>query len=150
MRRKSLFAAMAQVLAMAGAALLFVALPLISRSEPLAPPDVDLEITKTASPSPALLGSRLTYSVLVQNRSGQKAGSVVMTDTLPANVTFASVSTSKGVCARTDNLVRCTLGNVNKNTRVMVTIAVTPTLIGIVTNTAAVATSSRDIDLNNN
>ncbi len=147
---KSLFTTLVQTLALTGAALLLVALPLRPTPEPLAPTATDLAITKTASPSPVLLGSRLTYSILVRNLSGQKATSVVMTDTLPANVTFASVSISKGTCTRTGSVVRCTLGNVNRNNRVTVTIAVTPTSIGILTNTASVATSTADSNLANN
>ena len=130
MHPKSLFTVLAQTLALAGAALFLVALPLSAAPEQPAPA-VDLAVTKTAAPNPVLIGGKLTYSVVVQNLSNQKANSVIMTDTLPANVTFASASTSKGVCTQTGSVVRCVLGSVNKNNKVTVTIAVTPTVTGL-------------------
>lgn len=150
MKRKWLSFAFAQTLSLLFIPFLFAGLSLNAPpSQPAAPLVADLQITKTASPDPVLLGDRLTYSIVVNNLGNTKASSVVMTDTLPASVTFASVSTSKGACTQTGTTVRCTLGNINKNLTVRVTIAVTPTLTGVITNTAVIASPSDTNPANN-
>ena len=126
---------------------LFSSNRLAVRAEPLA---VDVSITKTDSPDPALIGNRLTYSIIVRNVGTAPAKLGIVTDTLPASVTFASVTTTKGVCTRIGSIIRCTLGNLNKNANIRITVGVTPTVPGVVTNTAVVATASNDANLANN
>jgi uncharacterized repeat protein (TIGR01451 family) len=58
----------------------------------------DLEITKTDSPDPVVVGSNVTYSITVTNHGPAAASSVVVTDNLPANVTFFSCAAPGGTC----------------------------------------------------
>ena len=51
-------------------------------------PEIDLEITKTATPDPAIAGEPLVYEVTVINHGTGRAEDVVVTDTLPAEVDF--------------------------------------------------------------
>ncbi|MCB0215682.1 MAG: DUF11 domain-containing protein [Chloroflexi bacterium] len=53
-------------------------------------PEVDLAITKTASPSPAIAGDPLFYEITVVNNGSGRANAVVVDDTLPAAVRFVS------------------------------------------------------------
>ena len=78
-----------------------------------AAPQPDLIVTKTDSPDPVLVGSTLTYRVVVKNQGNAKANSTVMTDTLPGGLTFGPVTTTKGSCTRTNNIVRCSLNKLN-------------------------------------
>ena len=55
-----------------------------------------LQISKSASPSPVLKNNELEYQVTIRNL-GQQATGLVVTDTLPANVTFVTNSGSPGV-----------------------------------------------------
>ncbi len=51
-------------------------------------PEIDLEITKTATPDPAIAGEPLIYEVTVINHGSGRAEDVVVTDTLPTAVDF--------------------------------------------------------------
>ena len=53
-------------------------------------PAANLSLTKTDSPDPVLQGQELTYTLGVSNAGPSSATSVVVTDTLPAGVTFNS------------------------------------------------------------
>lgn len=64
----------------------------------------DLSITKTDSPDPVLTGSDVIYTITVTNNGPGTAQSVVVTDNLPASVTFVSCSaTDGGTCGGTGN-----------------------------------------------
>ena len=51
-------------------------------------PEIDLEITKTATPDPAIAGDPLVYHINVTNYGSGRALDVVVTDTLPIPVDF--------------------------------------------------------------
>ena len=51
-------------------------------------PEVDLAITKTASPAPAIAGEPLIYEITVTNNGTGRARSVIVTDTLPLEVEY--------------------------------------------------------------
>ncbi|HEX5492737.1 MAG TPA: hypothetical protein VFX07_15860 [Candidatus Udaeobacter sp.] len=66
--------------------------------------EADLEITKSDSPDPVTTGSDLTYTITVTNNGPDAATSVTVTDTLPAETTFVSCSsTGGGVCGGSNN-----------------------------------------------
>src|ERR1043166_6257562 len=54
------------------------------------PCQADIAVSASASPSPALLDSNLTYTVLVTNSRPIAASAVVLTNVLPPNVNFIS------------------------------------------------------------
>src|SRR5262249_9753903 len=60
-------------------------------------PGVDLSLAMSASPSPVVTGSNLTYTLVVTNTGSQPAQSVVLTDPLPAGASFPSATRSPGV-----------------------------------------------------
>jgi uncharacterized repeat protein (TIGR01451 family) len=101
----------------------------------------DLRIGKTDSQDPIVLGSgNLTYTLTVTNAGPAASAGVVLTDTLPAGVTVASVGAGVGVtCTQPAGLVRCSIGALAANATSTVTIAVTPSAAGTLTNTATVA-----------
>ena len=109
----------------------------------------DLGITKTDSPDPANLGNNLTYTIVVTNAGPDAATGVVVTDTLPLTVTFASSSASQGACSGTST-VTCSLGTINDGSSVTVTIVVTPTVAGTLANTVTVTATTADPSLGNN
>src|SRR6266404_2625029 len=55
---------------------------------------VDVAISQTASPNPVVAGSNLTCAITVTNRGTGNAASVVVTDNLPASVTFVSCASN--------------------------------------------------------
>ncbi|MFL5901738.1 MAG: hypothetical protein ACJ75S_11130 [Solirubrobacterales bacterium] len=136
------FAAMLALLAFAGAVL-------YAPAADTAPGDVaDLEIGKSDSPDPVLVGTVLTYTIQVANLGPQGATGVTVTDELPAHVTFISASASAGSCEQKGKRVTCNLGNLGvdptKANAVTVTIQVRPTKTGTITNTASVDSIEND------
>ncbi len=109
------------------------------------PPGADLSITKSGAPNPVVSGDRLTYTLTVTNNGPQDATAVTLTDPLPDNVHFNSVASTQGTCLRSTTkpkpkggTVTCSLGNLANGASATITIAVTTTTPGTLTNTATV------------
>lgn len=115
-----------------------------------AAPGADLSVTKVDSPDPAVVGSPLTYTISVHT-SGD-ATNVVLTDALPANATFDSATPSQGICNLAGITLTCALGTLSSftTTDATVTLVVTPTIAGIVVNTATVSADQADPNDTNN
>ncbi|MFN8371565.1 MAG: NosD domain-containing protein [Anaerolineae bacterium] len=73
---------------------------------PITPP-ADVAITKTDSADPITLGNSVTYTLSVVNNGPGGSNGVVVTDTLPANVTFVSASAG---CTQAAGVVTCNVG----------------------------------------
>lgn len=134
-------------------------------------PTADLSVTKSDNPDPVGVGYALTYTLTVTNTGGctitaklttasgkqatvsQNAGvnasNVVLTDTLPANVTFNSASSG---CTHSSGTVTCNLGTINSGSSTNVTIQVTPQAAAVpsITNTASVTGAVTDSNPANN
>ena len=72
----------------------------------------DLSLTKTDAPDPVLEGEQITYTLTVHNSGPQSATGVALTDTLPAGVTFDSVTSDQGTCSEASGIVECALGTI--------------------------------------
>ena len=121
------------------------------------PSQSDVSILKTASPEPVDQGTNLTYMLQVTNNGPAMATGVTVTDVLPAQVTFSSVSiaATQGSCSYTvaTTTVSCTLNNMPVGALVIITInASAATFSGttLSSNTATVSSSSSDPNLTNN
>ena len=119
------------------------------------PTQADVAITKTASPEPVDQGTNLTYTLQVTNNGPALAVNVNVSDPLPSEVTFASVSTTQGTCTYTaaTTTVDCALGNVSVGGLVLITINVTANTFSsstLATNTATVSATTSDPNLTNN
>jgi uncharacterized repeat protein (TIGR01451 family) len=113
------------------------------------PPSADLAITKTDSPDPVTVGNNLTYTITVTNNGPSAATGVTVSDTLPPGETFVSVTPSQGSCTGT-SAISCALGSLANGASATVTLVVTPTQTGGISNTASVAANEFDPNLNNN
>jgi uncharacterized repeat protein (TIGR01451 family) len=109
----------------------------------------DLQVTKNASPNPVTLGNNLTYTTTVTNNGPAQATGVTLTDTLPGGVTFLSAIPSQGSCSGT-SLITCSLGNLANGASATVSIVVTTTAVGALTNTASVTSATTDPNSANN
>jgi len=112
----------------------------------------DLALTVSTTPTAPIVNSNFTYSLLVLNSGPNASTGVKLTNTLPDNVTFLSVTQSQGTCSVTSNSVSCDLGTIGDLGTASVTIVVVPLIAGAsLTNTASVVrTESGDPDLSNN
>ena len=60
--------------------------------------NADLSADKSDSPDPVVAGTNLTYTINVTNGGPDVATNVVVTDSLPANTTFQSISAPGWSC----------------------------------------------------
>jgi len=112
-------------------------------------PSANLAITKTASPNPAISLASLTYRIVVTNNGPSPATNVTVTDQLPTGPTFVSAMPNQGSCNGTTT-VNCNLGAIANAGSAIISITVTPQSVGQLTNTASVAGTENDPDVNDN
>ena len=116
--------------------------PVITTVTPVA----DVAIAKTAAAS-VLASSNLAYTISVTNFGPSSANGVVVTDSLPASVTFVSAT---GGGLNNSGVVNWTLGTLTSGQITNVTLTVTAPASGSLTNIATVSTPTGDPNLTNN
>src|SRR5205823_226801 len=84
------------------------------------------------------------------NRGELTATSVVITDTIPATLTFVSATSTLGSCSQSGNAVTCNLGTMSNGAGAVVTILGTTTQAGFITNIARAFLAQPDGNINNN
>jgi uncharacterized repeat protein (TIGR01451 family) len=117
----------------------------------------DLELIKFADNDynpgggEGLAGEQVRYIVQIGSLGPSPASGLIITDTLPPGVEFASV-TPEPECQYidTDHQVVCDMGGLVLGPTLNVRINVTPTLPGIITNTATVTGTELDPNITNN
>jgi uncharacterized repeat protein (TIGR01451 family) len=115
---------------------------------PLSPPPppagvTSLILTVTDTPDPVTAGQPITYTLMIRNNGARSAKGVTLTDDLPAGVTRGAVTTTQGSCGGTDP-VGCNLGRIESGAQAIVTVSVTPTRPGTLTNQAWIAAKKND------
>jgi uncharacterized repeat protein (TIGR01451 family) len=110
----------------------------------------DISVTKTDSADPVNLGDNITYTITVTNNGPDNATGVSLMDTLPASVNFVSATPSQGMCAQAAGLVTCNLGALANGSSATVSIVVTTTANGVITNTVTVTADGADSNPANN
>lgn len=116
-----------------------------------APPRANLGVVKTDSVDPVNVGSPLTYMITVSNAGPDAATGVVLTDTLPASVTFNSMTTSQGLCTENaGRTITCELGGIAAGGNATLSINVTPTVAQLINNVVNVSGNENDGDTSNN
>jgi uncharacterized repeat protein (TIGR01451 family) len=115
----------------------------------------DLAITKTDSPDPVITGNNLTYTVTVTNNGPDTATSVIVTDDLPAEITFVSCSsTGGGVCGGSANNRTVTFASLTSGESETITFVATVNCSvadgTVISNTATVSSCTNDPNTNNN
>lgn len=110
----------------------------------------DLSIVKADSRDPTPTARNMTYTLTVTNNGPDPASGVTVTDQLPPGVTFVSASASQGTCGESSGTVFCTLGTVASGAPVTIDVVVRPTMPGLITNSASVASPTSDSNQSNN
>ena len=111
---------------------------------------VDLVLTKSVNITNLVSDTNLVYSIVVSNSSACDATGVVVTDTLPADVTFLdSVPVEDNM---TNGVLVYTVGTLNasSNVTIDINVSVNTGATVTVTNLAQVFTSDSDTNLANN
>lgn len=107
----------------------------------------DLRVTVFAPLNP-VTSNNIEYQIFVSNDGPSPATGVVVTDTLPAGVTFISATANQGTCSFANGVVTCNLGTVTSG--VNITIIGIPTAAGTITNTVSVRGNEPDFNTSNN
>jgi uncharacterized repeat protein (TIGR01451 family) len=104
------------------------------------PDSADLSVTQGASPDPVDKDNNLIYTATVTN-IGPTAASAILTDFIPDNSDFISMTPAQGSCSRDHTIVTCSLGSINSGNSVSVQVTVKSDEPGLLTN-KVIATSS--------
>lgn len=108
-------------------------------------PQIDLSLTKGASPSTVLVGDNVTFTIDVSNAGPSQATGVTVLDQLPAGVTFVSANATQGNYNSGTGI--WDVGSLAVNGTSTLTIVGTVTVAGPKTNTAQVQTADQpDVD----
>jgi uncharacterized repeat protein (TIGR01451 family) len=114
------------------------------------PTSADLSVSVVALPNPVTVGHPLSYTIDVTNNGPGDTGGVTLTDQLDSGVTFVSANPSQGTATASGGVVTANLGTLIAGQSVLVTIVVTPTAIGTLSNTATVQGDQPDFIPANN
>jgi choice-of-anchor B domain-containing protein len=110
----------------------------------------ELAIMVADTPDPVTEGSTLTYTIDVTNGGPDAATNTVLTDTLPAGVSYLQATASQGSCSESAGIVTCTLGGLAAGADATVMLAVTATTPGNVSITVGAAADEPDLDISSN
>jgi uncharacterized repeat protein (TIGR01451 family) len=110
--------------------------------------NADLQLSKVASVTTAVVGEQFTYTVTVDNVGPDAANNITIVDTLPAEVTYIS---GPGACSEAGGIVTCIiplLGGASGSASVTYTVEAVGA--GIAVNSATVSADEADPDTSNN
>jgi uncharacterized repeat protein (TIGR01451 family) len=118
----------------------------------------DLSVTVADAPDPVLPGDNLNYTLTAQNNGPDAAATVVLSDTLPVNTTFVSLTAPAGWNCTTpavgsNGTVTCTIGNLTVSTSqftLVVEVGANVALGSSLPNTVSVAAATSDVVGGNN
>jgi uncharacterized repeat protein (TIGR01451 family) len=109
---------------------------------PVTAATADLKLkAKIAVPNPLTVGSDLTFTFFVTNGGPSGATGVTLTDTLPANVTVVSAT---GGVTPVHGVLTFDIGTLAKGAQASVTMVLSPTAAGTLTNLASVSGNEAD------
>jgi len=110
----------------------------------------DLAISKSAGLESVRVGQILTYTLVVTNGGPETATNLVLTDTLPAGVSYEAAQPGAWTCGDGQGLVTCTLDSLAPSEEARLQVGVRVNGSGILTNTATVTAAETDPDMSNN
>src|SRR5208282_2567575 len=101
----------------------------------------DLSLSASAAPEPVGVGSNLVYSLTVSNAGPSAASGVVVSNQLPANVTFVSAT---GGATPSSGVLLVNLGSLAEGTNTSVQVVISPNSAGPLTNLFEVFANETD------
>lgn len=104
----------------------------------------DLSVSKLDQPDPVLVNTPLTYTLVVTNSGPNAINQAILTDTLPASVVFDPLSSG---CTYSAPTLTCTVGYLGVHSSTTRSFVVTPTVLGVITNTAGITVTPGATDL---
>lgn len=114
------------------------------------PASAELSLALSADSATVGVGSNLTYAITVTNHGPSDASMVMVTNTLPETVSLVSIAASQGSQTTNGNVLIFTLGVLTNGGSGVLTIIVTPSAAGTITNRAEVSAAEGDPNFTNN
>jgi len=111
---------------------------------------VDVALSLMTAPNPVAVGAPLTYSLTVTNNSTTTATGVVVSNTLPPDVTVFSLLPSEGSATNNAGVVTYSVGNLPNGDAATLAIVVIPEAAGLLTNVAIAFSAQPDSQPTNN
>ena len=102
----------------------------------IASPLIDVELVKSVAPATVKVGDETTFTVVVQNKGPQDATGVVVEDRLPEGLSYVSASVGTGTFDETS--LTWTIGDLDVDESVTMTLVATVDEVGSFTNVAEV------------
>ncbi|NEZ41213.1 DUF11 domain-containing protein [Paenibacillus alvei] len=96
-----------------------------------------LLVEKNSFPDTVTVGEEIVYTIVVSNDGDSPLVNTVLTDPLPAGVTFQSVQTTQGSASFAAGTVTVVIGTIPVGQSVTVNITVLATAAGLISNTAS-------------
>ena len=112
-------------------------------------PTADLSLIKNDDTDPATIGAPFRYTLTVTNQGPDAAPEVIVTETLPPEVSGGTATPSQGTCTGHRELI-CTLGSLEAGAGATVTIDVIPTTLTTLLSQAQVSSAATDPAPDNN
>lgn len=115
----------------------------------------DPSVSMTVAPDPVLTGSNVTYTITLRNNRPTQADNVVVTDNLPATMTFVScAATNGGICSGVGNDRTITFaqlpGNAMATITIVANIACAVSDGTSIANQVSITSATPDADTGNN
>ena len=111
----------------------------------------NLSMVKEDSVDPATVGVPFNYTLTVSNAGPDDATNVIVTDIIPSSFTVGTITPSQGSCdPLAGSTLTCNLGTIGNGGSATVTIEVTPTQAGNISNTAVASSDQSDPDPSDN
>ena len=98
-----------------------------------------------SGPASVLVTSNITYTIGITNKGGSTATSIVVTDSLPASVSFVSATNTSGTCSNINGIVVCHVNSLINGGGARITIVGTANASGTVTNIPVVTAYETDL-----
>lgn len=116
------------------------------------PPPVDIAVSATAAPDPVRVGDDVIYTFVVANNSFNQATGVTFIDSLPPGVTLrpSLSSTSQGTFSVAGGVVTANLGTIQPGSNATVSLVVTTSTVGPLTNSVTANGNEADPNALNN
>jgi len=113
---------------------------------------IDLAIVKTGTPDVVGVNQIETYTLTVTNNGPANATGVIVTDTLPAGITFASATPQQGTFTVNGSVITLALGNLasGASTQITITGVVDAAARGTLVNVAEVRANEIETTYTNN
>jgi len=111
-------------------------------------PGVNLVTEKRAYPDSSI--SNLLFVITVSNAGPSQATGVVMTDAIPATITFLSATSTHGTCSFVNGALTCNLGTINSGVVAQVLVTTKPGFVGPISNRVSVTAAEFETASSNN